>query len=132
MKIKEMFKDFGKNFKFYIDYILKLDFGELLIKFFELVIVVLLALIMYIPVYLIREFIYSVLSLLGNYSVYVNLVIDILINGCALVVCILCFIYFFNRRFEDLQKEIKNKEEITRKEKTKKVEEELDLPIEKK
>ena len=128
--IKSLFIDFGKNFKFYIDYILKLNFGELLVHFIEFVLVVLGALIVYIPIYLVKDLMYTIFSLFGEYSTIINLVFNILFNIIALVLCILAFLYLFNKRYEDLQNEIKQKEENKRKEKSKESISDLDLPKE--
>ena len=126
--MKKMFNDFLKNFKFYIDYILKLNFGELLFHFLELAIVVLLSLMMYIPVNLIQDLIYTIFNLLGNTGTILNLIFDIIFKIIGLIICIISFVYCFNKRYEDLQKEIKEKEEKKHKEKIKEMESLLDLP----
>lgn len=110
-----MVKDFLRNLKSYFDYIIKLNFGDLLIKFIDLVLVILMSLFVYIPVSLVRDLVYTIIGTFGNLSI-LSLIMDLLFKGISFVLCIYVFVYLFNKRYEDIKEErLNSREEVKKK-----------------
>ena len=121
--MKDMFKNFIKNLKEYVDIILKLNFGELFVYSLELILIVLLSLLMYIPVGLIEDLVRTVcLAIIPDVEVVLT-IINIVFTLISLGIFVIVFIYLFNGRYNDLKKDIKEK-----KEKSSKKEENIELP----
>lgn len=121
--MKDMFKNFIKNLKEYVDIILKLNFGELFVYSLELILIVLLSLLMYIPVGLIEDLVRTVcLAIIPDVEVVLT-IINIVFKIISLGIFVIVFIYLFNGRYNDLKKDIKEK-----KEKSSKKEENIELP----
>ncbi|MGN1338453.1 MAG: hypothetical protein ACI4WW_08270 [Candidatus Coprovivens sp.] len=121
--MKDMFKNFIKNLKEYVDIILKLNFGELFVYSLELILIVLLSLLMYIPVGLIEDLVRTVcLAIIPDVEVVLT-IINIVFKLISLGIFVIVFIYLFNGRYNDLKKDIKEK-----KEKSSKKEENIELP----
>lgn len=109
---KNMFKDFFKNLKNYLSYIMKVGFGELFIQFITLVIIVLIACFIYIPVSLVQDLVLTFLSTFGivlgdfGYSL-----LTLIFKIVSAIIATLTFIYLFNKRYEDIKKEMDKKDE---------------------
>ena len=108
-----MIKKFLSNIKSYIDYIMTLGFKDLFRHFISLVVVILIALIVYIPIGLVRDFIIeSFGSLVTNPPIVVITIIGIIFDAISIVCAVLCFMYMFNRRYSEVYKDeiTKNKD----------------------
>lgn len=108
-----MIKKFLSNIKSYIDYIMTLGFKDLFRHFISLVVVILIALIVYIPIGLVRDFVIeSFGSLVTNPPIVVITIIGIVFDAISIVCAVLCFMYMFNRRYSEVYKEeiTKNKD----------------------
>ena len=114
-EIKKLMKNFGSNVKKYVDYIMKLGFGELFIQFLILVIILVLACFVYVPVGLVQDLIWNIVNIAGNMSVIVFNVYNVIFGVISFILAALAFMYLFNKRYDDVQKEIKeqkNKKEV--------------------
>lgn len=101
-----MIKKFLSNIKSYIDYIMTLGFKDLFRHFISLVVVILIALIVYIPIGLVRDFIIeSFGSLVTNPPIVVITIIGVIFDAISIVCAVLCFMYMFNRRYSEVYKE---------------------------
>lgn len=101
-----MIKKFLSNVKSYIDYIMTLGFKDLFRHFISLVVVILIALIVYIPIGLVRDFVIeSFGSLVTNPPIVVITIIGIIFDAISIVCAVLCFMYMFNRRYSEVYKE---------------------------
>ena len=120
-----MFKDFMKNGKKYIDYLMGLDFVELFVNVVEIIILILLASLVYLPIGLIQDLLYELLVAVVGVSETFFKWYTILFRFGTGVIAIIVFIYLFNRRYAKLDKLIekdpmrdrknKQKEETTEK-----------------
>ncbi len=109
--IRKMMKDFGGNVKKYIDYIMKLGFGELFIQFLILVIILVLACFVYVPVGLVQDLLWSIVNIMGNIPVIVFSIYNIVFSLLSFVLAALAFMYLFNKRYSDVEKEIKEQKD---------------------
>ena len=109
--IRKMMKDFGGNVKKYIDYIMKLGFGDLFIQFLILVIILVLACFVYVPVGLVQDLIWSIVNIMGNIPVIVFSIYNIVFSLLSFVLAALAFMYLFNKRYSDVEKEIKEQKD---------------------
>ena len=131
-----MIKNFLSNVKSYIDYIMTLGFKDLFRHFISLVVVILIALIVYIPIGLVRDFVIeSFGSLVTNPPIVVITIIGIIFDAISIVCAVLCFMYMFNQRYKDVYKdEILNAGKEDKKDKinpvdlNKKIEQKIELP----
>lgn len=130
-------KKFLKNLKQYVDYIMKVNFKDLLINIVILGCIVLLSIFVYLPVGLIedliRSFIVVWMPLEGTGAVLFTWTFSLISFICAVI----AFIYLFNKRFEDMEtfKEQlandKSKDSNVNTKKKEIVEEEIELPKQK-
>lgn len=97
-----MFKVFIKRFKEYINYIMTVNFKELWFNVLILLGIILLSCFVFIPISLVRDFFRDFLLLFmtfnGSFMKAFNFIFLFISNLCAL----LCFIWLFNKRFEDM------------------------------
>jgi len=119
-----LLKNFGKSFKDYIDYIVKVSFGELIFHFFELLILILIALFVYIPLSVLEDVIWSLISLFNTDFSGVFTVVCNVINA---LVALFAFIYVFNKRYEDIKNAPKGEKKEKVKEKDSK-KQDVELP----
>ena len=128
-----MFKvlsDFGHNFKDYINHIMKVSFGELVFHFFELLIIILLSLFTYVPMYLIQDLGLNILHLgSSSLSDTVLNVYNLVFSIIEILIALFVFIYLFNKRYEDLKNENKQEDKKKNDDKSKnKKTDNVDLP----
>ena len=64
-----MFKDFGKNFKNYFDYLMTVNFKELFINVVILFCIIVLAAFVFVPVGIIQDLVRSMVTLFYSFSV---------------------------------------------------------------
>ena len=104
-KVKELCKEFIKNLKEYVSYLMKVDFKELFINTIILVCILALA-----------TFVYLILSLLTifiKFSAIVAAIYHWIFKLISFVLAVLAFMYLFNMRFKDVkEKGLENKVEI--------------------
>ena len=124
--MKEMFKNFGKNFKEYISYLMKVGFKELFINVLILFCIIVLATFVYIPVGLVEQLIFDFLKIFGTMPIVVSNIYHWVFQLISFILAIFAFIYLFNLRFKDVkEKGIDTKVEINKKGEEKVT---LDLP----
>ena len=97
-----MINDFLKNGKKYIDYIMGLDFTELIIKIIEILGLAILAGLIYIPIGLFQDLLYEFVKLAFGTSEIVFKWYSVLFRFFTGVVAILLFMYMFNKRYSKL------------------------------
>lgn len=131
-------KKFLKNLKQYVNYIMKVNFKDLLVNVVILGCIVLLSILIYLPVGLIedliRSFIVVWMPFEGTPAVLFTWTFSLISFICAVIT----FIYLFNKRFDDIEAfkdQVSNPKKSIDKEmdktKVKVEEEEIDLPKEK-
>jgi hypothetical protein len=123
MGLKDFFKNVGK----YLKFIMGLEFKDLLINIFNIVIVVLISLIVYVPLEAIEDFIVVFIRGIAEVSTTFTYWIDVAFKAIEIVLAFLTFVYLFNVRclvLMDPQK-IKN---MKSGQKTQASEENIDLP----
>ena len=137
--MKEYLKKFFKNVKSYIDYIMKLGFKDLFVHFVEIIVLVILASLIYLPIGLIDDLLFQVISIVINSSVIFVKIYDLIFSILSAILAIFAFIYMFNIRYEDIEKIRNNKNDVSRlklekddKAKQNVVLEEIELPKKKK
>lgn len=137
--MKEYLKKFFKNVKSYIDYIMKLGFKDLFVNFVVIIILVILASLVYLPIGLIDDLLFQVISIVMNSSVIFVKIYDLIFSILSAIFAIFAFIYMFNIRYDDIEKIRNNKNDVSRlklekddKAKQNVVLEEIELPKKKK
>ena len=137
--MKEYLKKFFKNVKSYIDYIMKLGFKDLFVNFVEIIVLVILASLIYLPIGLIDDLLFQVISIVINSSVIFVKIYDLIFSILSAILAMFAFIYMFNIRYEDIEKIRNNKNDVSRlklekndKAKQNVVLEEIELPKKKK
>lgn len=94
MGLKDFFKNVGK----YLKFIMGLEFKDLLINFFNIVIVVLISLIVYVPLEAIEDFIVVFIRGIAEVSTTFTYWIDVAFKAIEIVLAFLTFVYLFNVR----------------------------------
>ncbi len=103
-----MIKEFLKNAKKYIDYLMKLDFKDLFANFVEIIMLVILACLVYLPFGVIRDAIYQFFVTFLNLGSIFFSIYNILLNLLCGMVAFYLFMYMFNNRYADLDEIRKN------------------------
>lgn len=104
-------KKFGKVVKNYINYIMKLGFKDLLVNFIELIILVVIAALLLFPVDVVKELLFKIITAFTQVSNGVYKFYDIIFTVIEAAVCFCFFIYMFNKRYEDIDKIRRRKED---------------------
>ena len=104
-------KKFGKVVKNYINYIMKLGFKDLLVNFIELIILVVIAALLLFPVDVVKELLFKIITAFIQVSNGVYKFYDIIFTVIEAAVCFCFFIYMFNKRYEDIDKIRRRKED---------------------
>lgn len=129
-----MVKDFLKNGKEYINYLMKVNFKDLFINTIILLCIIVLSSLIYIPIGFLEDLIRSFIVVFTPFSGIPAMLYYWFFKLLEYVSCLIAFMFLFNKRFEDLEafKEQVNGKEgrkiVIKNEKTKQVEEELELP----
>lgn len=131
-----MFKNFFKNFKAYIDYLMTVEFKELFANVGVLFCIIMLSLFTFLPISIIQDFVKSIiLTIINAFEGSQGDIFNIIFYAIGIFASFLAFIYLFNKRFEDLEafKDQVRKKKTTSKSKkdNDKDDVELDLPKEK-
>lgn len=130
-----MFKDFFKNFKAYIDYLMTVEFKELLGNVGILFCIIMLSLFTFLPVSIIQDFVKSIiLTIIDAFEGSQGDIFNIVFYAIGIITSFLSFVYLFNKRFEDLETfkdQIKKKKTSTTRKEDGKKDDDLDLPKEK-
>lgn len=96
-------KEFGKNFKSYVDYLMTVNFKELLVNVLILVCILILALFVYVPVGIVQELIRSIIVVYASFSDLGLQLFNWFFLLISSVCAILFFGYLFNKRFADIK-----------------------------
>lgn len=135
--MKEYLSDFIKNGKKYLEYLMKLGFKDLFVNFIEIIMLVILACLVYLPIGIISDLMFQIINIFVVNNAYFLKVYDLIFSLISAILAVYLFVYMFNKRYaniEILRKE--GKVEInntTVRENVKKVdEEEFELPKKKK
>ena len=107
-----MFKDFGKNFKNYFDYLMTVNFKELFINVVILFCIIVLAAFVFVPVGIIQDLVRSMVTLFYSFSVTGDKLFNIVFLLISTIGFFLAFIYLFNKRFSDIEAFKKQSETI--------------------
>lgn len=99
-----MIKDFLKNSKKYIDYLMKLGFKDLFANFAEIIMLVILACLIYLPFGVLRDAIYQLFVTFLNLGTIFFSLYNIILNLACGIVAFYLFMYMFNKRYADLEK----------------------------
>lgn len=122
--MKQIIKNFPGTLKKYIDAIMKMNFGELLVHFFELLILLLIAAFLYVPIGLLKEILFSIFVFFSfQAGDTLNNVVDLIINLFSFVAFFFAFIYMFTKRYEDLRREQEKEVSLLQEQEQKQVEE---------
>lgn len=134
--MKKIVKEFLGNLKPYFDYIMTLGFKKLGVHFICLVLISLFALLVYLPIGLINDFIVTLLgSLIGNVPNIIYGILEVITELASLVCSFLFFMHMFNQRYKDVYKdeisnagkEVKN-DKVNPADLNKKIEQKIELP----
>ncbi len=127
-----MFKEFGKNFKKYFDYLMTVNFKELFVNTVILLLILVLAAFVFMPLGLIQDLVRNAITMTTEFTGKGDEIFNFVFRLIGTIGFFLSFIYLFNRRLRDIDafKEqvddsIKGKKENYKKEETK---EEFDMP----
>lgn len=130
-----MIKEFIKNLKEYVDYLMKVNFKDLLINTIILICILLLAAFAYIPASILRDIIRSFITAFTSFNGVTSMLFECLFKIVGYGCCIWAFMYLFNKRFDDIkafEEQVKGEEPkkvVVNKNKTKATEvEEIELP----
>jgi len=123
MGLKDFFKNVGK----YLKFIMGLEFKDLLINFFNIVIVVLISLIVYVPLEAIQDFIVVFIRGIAEVSTTFTYWLDVVFKAVEFVLAFLTFVYLFNVRCLVLMDPQKTKN-MKSGQKTQEAEDNIDLP----
>lgn len=135
--MKDLFKNFIKNVKNYVDYIMKVNFRELFINVVILLCIVILSALVFAPVELVRDIIRSFIVIYTPFDGTISLLYNWVFYLLSSIIFVITFMFLFNKRFanmdmfkkqvaEDLDK-TKNSDNKS-KEKESKKDDDLDLP----
>lgn len=134
--MKKIVKEFLGNLKPYFNYIMTLGFKKLGVHFICLVLISLFALLVYLPIGLINDFIVTLLgSLIGNVPNIIYGILEVITELASLVCSFLFFMHMFNQRYKDVYKdeilnagkEVKN-DKVNPADLNKKIEPKIELP----
>lgn len=131
-----MFKNFLKNFKAYIDYLMTVEFKELFLNVGVLFCIIMLSLFTFFPVSIIQDLVKSIiLTIINAFEGSQGDIFNIVFYVIGIVLSFISFMYLFNMRFEDLEafkdQVKKNKSNSKSKKDNDKKDDDLDLPKEK-
>ncbi len=107
----EEFKKFFPIGKKYIQYILKLGFKEFFVNVIELLLLVILSCLVYIPIDMLKDVLFKLLIIFiksdSFYYIY-----DLIFNIISACIAIYLFIKFFNKRYENIEEIRKDRKDI--------------------
>lgn len=118
-----MFKDFGKNFKKYFDYLMTVNFKELFVNTVILFCIIVLAAFVFIPVGIIQDLVRSMLTLVTPFSENGDEIFNLVFLFISTVGFFMAFVYLFNKRFNDLdafKEQVKDGKKLEKKDTNKK------------
>ena len=127
MKIKNLFKEFFKCLREYVQYLMKVNFKDLFINTVILVCILVLSSFVYLPVSLVDDLIYSFITIFVELPIIVSSIYHWIFSLISLFLAVLAFMYLFNLRFKDVKEKSKNEKTVVVQNKEKKVET-IELP----
>ncbi len=133
INLGQSFKDFIKNGKRYLEYLMKVDFRELFVNILILLCILVLAMFAYIPISVFSGIIKNFIAIFPIFTPVTILLYDWIFGVLGIAVSAIAFILLFNMRFEDIEYFKKQINEKPKKEEPKpSTEEEIELPKAKK
>lgn len=96
-------KNFLKNLKQYINYIMKVNFKDLLVNVVILGCIVLLSILIYLPVGLIEDLIRSFIVIWMPFEGTPAVLFTWTFSLISFICAVIAFIYLFNKRFADIE-----------------------------
>lgn len=110
-KIKLIIKNFFPTLKKYVDYLMNVGYKDLFINTIIIFCLILLAAFVYVPVGLLQDLILTTIQLFINLSGIFSKIYFWLFHVLSAVCAVLVFMWLFNRRFEDVEKQNQEKED---------------------
>lgn len=101
--MKEYLIDFIKNGKKYLEYLMKLGFKDLFVNFIEIIMLVILACLVYLPVGIISDLIFQIINIFVVDNVYFLKIYDLIFSLISAILAVYLFIYMFNKRYADIE-----------------------------
>ena len=124
--MKEMSKEFFKNLKEFVQYLMKVNFKELFVNTIILVCILVLSTFVYVPIELVDRLIFDFIKIFGTMPGIVAQIYHWIFHLISFICALFAFMYLFNLRFKDVkEKGLENKVEIKNKSEEKVT---LDLP----
>lgn len=96
-------KKFLKNLKQYVNYIMKVNFKDLLVNVVILGCIVLLSVLVYLPVGLIEDLIRSFIVIWMPFEGVPAILFTWTFSLISFICAVIAFIFLFNKRFEDIE-----------------------------
>lgn len=130
--MSDMFKNFIKNVKNYIEYVMKVDFGELFVNVVVLLCILLLSALVFVPIELVRDIIRSLIVIYVKFDGTLSLMFNWIFYLFSSIVFFIAFIFLFNKRFSDLdtfKKQASRDEKKAPKDQSRKEEKDTDLDL---
>lgn len=98
-----MFKEFGKNFKKYFDYLMTVNFKELFVNTVIIFCILVLSAFVFVPVGIIQDVVRSMITLVSPFTGKGDEIFNFIFLFISSVGFFLAFIYLFNKRFNDIE-----------------------------
>ncbi len=109
--MKEIIKEFGKNLKEYVNYLMKVNFKELFVNTGILVCILILSTFVYVPVGLLDDLLFSLLANFIGFSTIASSLFHWFFDLIGFFLALLAFMYMFNNRFKDVKEHEKEEKE---------------------
>ena len=101
--MKDLLKEFLKNFKEYINYLMKVNFKDLFINTIIILCIVLLSALIYVPIGIVQDLVRSFVVIFVNMVGVPALLFDWFFRCIGAIAFVIVFMFLFNKRFEDLE-----------------------------
>jgi len=101
--MKDLLKKFIKNFKEYINYLMKVNFKQLFVNTIIILCIVLLSALIYVPVGIIQDLIRSFIVIFVHMVGVPALLFTWIFRVIGALSFVIAFMILFNKRFEDLE-----------------------------
>ena len=99
-----MLKNFIKNLKNYVNYLMSVNFKDLFINTVIILCIVVLSGVIYVPVWIVEDLIRSLILAFGGFSGSLATIYNWIFDLISAICFVLTFIFLFNKRFEDIEK----------------------------
>ena len=126
-----MFKNFGKNFKKYFDYLMTVDYKELFINTVILLCIMALSGFVFVPIALIRDWVSNMVTMVTPFSENGVKIFNFVFLSISTICTFLGFVFLFNKRFNDMdafKEQVKEGNKAKKSENKNEDKDELDMP----